>query len=72
MCDPCLDRDMYDHSTNSGNWVGVDPVRSDPRWSMAMAKFKGNEMKAFEYLTKNDTKETKLSALKKFLKGVLK
>ena len=68
MCDPMLDGDMYDHSTDSGNWVGVDPVRSDPRWVMAMDKHKGNERLAFAEITKNDSSSVIISALRKFFR----
>jgi hypothetical protein len=70
MCDAALDRDMYDHSTESGNWVTphgtVDPVRSDPRWPSAMRKHNGDEVKAFNELTKSDAPSVRGYARSKF------
>jgi hypothetical protein len=70
MCDPGLDGDMYDHSTESGNWVfpggTVDPIRSDPRFPK-MAKQYGQE-RAAELLTVGDSPSVKDYAMRLFRK----
>ena len=70
MCDAALDGDMYDHSTESGDWLvdgkTVDPVRSDPRCPRVIEECKGDEEEAFKRLTAGDPDDVVSYAREKF------